>query len=83
MAEIFRNEWSGKMFIELIWEFDDFVAIAKGEGVIFTRDQIETAMKRVVKDYSVEHGITYDVVLAAIRDAVTKEDDDYEGVDGV
>jgi len=62
------------MYIEDIWEFDDFVAVAEGAEMIFTEAHIEKAMERVVNNYndSSEYGITFVTVENAIWDVITE-----------
>jgi len=74
MATLVRDQESGKMYIEDIWEFDDFVAVAEGAEMIFTEAHIEKAMERVVNNYndSSEYGITFVTVENAIWDVITE-----------
>lgn len=78
MATLVRDEESGKLYIEDIWEFDDFVAVAEGAEMIFTEAHIEKAMERVVNNYndSSEYGITFVTVENAIWDVITEDCDD-------
>lgn len=78
MATLVRDEESGKLYIEDIWEFDDFVAVAEGAEMIFTESHIEKAMERVVNNYndSSEYGITFVTVENAIWDVITEDCDD-------
>jgi hypothetical protein len=75
MATLVKDQKSGKMYIEDIWDFDDFVAVAEGAGFIFTEAQIEEAMERVVDNYndSSEYGITFVTVESAIYEVVTDD----------
>lgn len=78
MATLVKDQESGKMYIEDIWEFDDFVAVAEGAEMIFTEAHIEKAMERVVNNYndSSEYGITFVTVENAIWDVITEDCDD-------
>lgn len=73
MATLVKDQESGKMYIEDIWDFDDFVNVAENATFIFTEAQIEEAMGRVVKRYDTNYGITWESVESAIYEVITDD----------
>jgi len=73
MATLVKDEKSGKLCIEDIWEFDDFVELADWLDIPFTEAQIEEAMKRVADNYDADFGITAQIVENAIWEVLTDD----------
>jgi hypothetical protein len=61
------------MYIEDIWDFDDFVNVAETANFIFTKSQIEEAMERAVKHYDANYGITWEWVESLIYEVITDD----------
>ena len=78
MATLVKDEKSGKLCIEDIWEFDDFVELADWLDIPFTEAQIEEAMKRVADNYDADFGITAQIVENAIWEVLTDDNCHHE-----
>ena len=73
VATLVRDQKSGKMYIEDIWHFDDFVNVAETATFIFTEAQIEEAMERVADNFDANYGITWELVESAIYEVITDD----------
>ena len=73
MATLVKDEKSGKLCIEDIWEFDDFVELADWLDIPFTEAQIEEAMERVADNFDANYGITWELIESAIYEVITDD----------
>ena len=74
MATLVRDQKSGKpMYIEDIWDFDNFVNVAQNATFTFTEAQIEEAMERVADNFDANYGITWELIESAIYEVITDD----------
>lgn len=64
---VLKVDDQGLPYISDVWDFENFRELADDYELEVTDEQLERAMKTVVKNYNPTYGITWDHLLEAIR----------------
>ena len=75
---VLKVDDQGLPYISDVWDLENFRELADDYELSVTDEQLERAMKTVVKNYNPTYGITWDHLLEAIRYVVRLDQDNQE-----